>query len=128
MLDTKVGDAVDIVVQRGNLEADDQNTVTTIQGELARRPGEFLRSIGFPASFADAYARAVNDVSFPSTFRMREIHIDWDEMSDGVRIDFDATNYLEVRADAELPEGEEEQPDTAADAPRQVVVEDEVVL
>lgn len=125
LLDAKVGDAVDVVVQRGNLEFDDQNTVTTIQGELSRRPSEFLRELGFPADFADAYAEAVNDMSFPSTFRMKEIHIDWDKTSGGVQIDFDATNYLEVRADAELPEGEEQQPDTGAQESKPIIVKDE---
>jgi hypothetical protein len=51
----------------------------------------------------------VSDGNFLTTFRFKEIHIDWDA-NDGVRIDFDAVNYVEVRADAELPEDEEEQP------------------
>lgn len=126
LLDARVGDAIDVVVQRGDVDNDDQNTVTTIQGELTRRPAEFLKQLGFPDSFANAYATAVNDVAFPTTFRLKEIHIDWDKMADGVRLDFDAINYVEVRANAELPEGEEQEPDTNAPTPNQVIVEDEV--
>lgn len=125
-LDAKVGDAVDIVVQRSDLNVDDQNTVNTVQGQLASRPQEFLESLGFPTEFAKAYARAVNNRNYQSTFRLREIHIDWDKSSDGIRIDFDAVNYIEVRADAELPEGEEE---TIADSKSNkppIVVKDDV--
>ena len=107
LLDAKVGDAVDVVVQRGDIAEDDQNTVNTIQGELAKRPQSFLEELGYPTDFARAYAQAVSNASFPTTFRFKEIHIDWDKAADGVRIDFDAINYVEVRADAELPEGEE---------------------
>lgn len=126
MLDAKVGDPVDVVVQRGNLDVEDQNTVNTVQGELARRPQSFLEELGFPTEFAQAYAAAVNNTSFPTTFRFKEIHIDWDKTADGVRLDFDAVNYVEVRADAELPEGEEQTPAAGEQDPKPVVVEDNV--
>jgi hypothetical protein len=109
LLDVQVGDAVDVLVHRGEPEEGDANTQTTIQGELSKRPQEFLEQLGFPTEFAAAYAKVVSDGNFLTTFRFKEIHIDWDA-NDGVRIDFDAVNYVEVRADAELPEDEEEQP------------------
>jgi hypothetical protein len=126
LLDMRIGDAVDVVVQRGNLDIDDHNTVTTIQGQLARRPEQFLEELGFPTPFAKAYAAAMNDVNLTTTFRLKEIHIDWDKTADGVRIDFDAVNYVEVRADAELPEGEEQAPAPGEPESPPVVVEDQV--
>lgn len=126
LLDAKVGDAIDVVVMRGDVEIDDQNTVTTIQGEIAKRPERFLTSLGFPPEFAGAYAKVMNDSSLPTTFRLKEIHIDWDKASEGVRIDFDAVNYVEVRADAELPTGEEQTPTTSVGESNPIVVKDEV--
>lgn len=126
LLDAKVGDAVDVVIQRENVDETNENTVNVAYDQIARRPQEFLEELGFPSSFAAAYAAAANNISFPTTFRMKEIHIDWDKNSEGVRLDFDAVNYIEVRADADLPEGEEQEPETNAPEPSRVIVEDEV--
>lgn len=109
LLDAKVGDSVTIVVDRDPPQDRTLNTVTSIESELSTRPYEFLRELRFPDGFAKAYAAAVNHMGLPSTFRMKEIHVDWDKAA-GCRIDFDAVNYIEVRADAELPAGEEAQP------------------
>lgn len=124
LLDMKVGDAVDVVVQREDIEEGNENTINVTYDQLSRRPRQFLEELGFPPGFAEAYAAAANHIDFPTTFRVREVHIDWDKNSEGVRLDFDVVNYIEVRADAELPEGEEQEPSANAPEPQRVIVED----
>lgn len=123
LLDARVGDAITIAVQRDDPARATYNTVTSIQSELTQRPYEFLSQLGYPDGFARAYARAVSHTSLPTTFRLKEIHIDWDKTAGGVRLDFDAVNYIEVRADAELPVGEEPPAPAAGASSSRVVVE-----
>lgn len=123
VLDAQEGDALDLEVHR---EADglEQNSVTMIEQEIRRRPAQFLIELGFPAEFAAAYAKAVSNISFPTTFRLRELDIDWDAEGEGISLSLRVINFVEARADTNLPEGEEVEPDDLAPAPTQVIVQE----
>ena len=121
LMDIQEGDAIDIEVSREDPDVE-QNTVTTIEDELKRRPEQFLRALGFPDGFAKSYAQAVNNINFPSTFRVREAVVDWDK-EEGVSISLSVINYVEVRADAELADGIEIEPAEVTKPPAPQTVE-----
>lgn len=123
LLDCLAGDAIDVEVRTNE---EDEGTVFDIARQVAARPAEFLREKGFPEGFARAYAQAVDAIGFPTTFRMRTLSMEW-EKGEGVGLDFESVNYIEVRADKELPEGEELGIEVIEnDQPERVVVKDEV--
>ncbi len=123
VLDIQEGDAIDLEVQREHVDLE-QNTITLIEEEIRKRPVEYLTSLGFPPEFATAYAKAVSNIAFPTTFRIRDADIDWDGGGEGVSISLRVINYVEVRADTNLPAGEEVEPDALAPAPQTITVED----
>lgn len=112
-LDVLAGDAIDIEVNR---EREEFHTIAAVEEEIAQRAEGFLRSIGYEGAFATAYGVAMANVGFPSTFRVRAVTIDWDANEEGITVDMEATNYVEVRADKLLPAGEELVPSDSASA------------
>lgn len=101
LLDVQAGDSVRIEVQR------DEPALTAIGGTgSAGQAASFLEALGFPSGFAAAYQNTIANVGLPSTFRVRSAAIDWD-FEQGVTLDFEVVNYVEVRASQELPAGEE---------------------
>jgi hypothetical protein len=101
LLDVQAGDSVQIEVQR------DEPGLTAIGGSGGTgQAAAFLERLGFPPSFAAAYQSAIAHVGLPTTFRVRTAAIDWD-FEQGVTLDFEVVNYVEVRASKELPAGEE---------------------
>lgn len=104
-LDMIPGDSVDIEVARTR-ELTQATAVSDVAEQVATRAVDFLRSLGYSAELAAAYARATEGVGLPTTFRVKALGIDWDAESEGVTIDIEAMNYIEVRADVDLPDDE----------------------
>jgi hypothetical protein len=126
-LDCLPGDAIDVEVLRSPLEEDDESTVNVIQDQIETRAAEFLEQLGFDAAFARAYQRAVDNIGFQTTFRVRTLGLDWDSETEGVTLDFECVNYIEIRADKDLDPDEQITPENTAGAtPTRVVVDDEV--
>jgi len=125
-LDVRPGDPIDVEVGTGiDSEEGGETTQEDIAAKMRTQASDFLQALGFPQDFADAYQEAVSNIGVQSTFRVRSFGIDWDYEAEGVTLDFECTNYIEVRADAELPQGEEIEPtDSAGAQPVDVVVED----
>jgi len=105
ILDMKVGDPVELLVARDQ----DYNSLTNIeQNMLIAESGKLLlEAAGYSAGIADAYAKVYGDSGFQSTFRTRDFAVDW-SIEDGVAITVGAVNYIEVRADKVLPQGEQQ--------------------
>jgi hypothetical protein len=114
MFDADVGDPIDVKMG-GQLSLN--NTVLDIQDQMVSRPERFLTDLGFPPAFASAYAKAVSGIGLPYTYRIRNLSFQWDSSSDSVTIQSEMTNYVEVRADKELPAGEEIEASQVRDTP-----------
>lgn len=120
-LDCLPGDTIEVEVNR---ETDAWNTVVGIEEQVATRAQDFLTELGYSAELAKAYAEAVSNIGFPTSFRVRTLVLDWDSEAEGITLDFETINFLEVRADKSLPEGEEPKPeDSAGVEPVRVEVE-----
>lgn len=121
-LDAKPGDAINVEV--GSRSAG-ENSVLTVDEQMRTRASEFLIGLGFSAAFAHAYQRAVNSIGLPSTYRIRTLGCQWDGSGEAVTLTAECINYVEVRADKELPAGEEVTPaDLAGNQLTPVVVND----
>lgn len=108
ILDILAGDQVELEITK-NLDAD--NTVMSVEDALAARAAEFLREKGFSDGIAQAYGKAKANIHFPTSFRVRELNIDW-SIEDGVSLEFEAVNYVDaVRDEKKLPAGVEQEPD-----------------
>lgn len=118
VLDMLPGDSIDIEIARTPQEGEQSSTVTTTEDilSLRQRAIDRLTAFGYPEEMAQQYAEAFMNVGVPTTFLVRKMGFDWDE-SEGVDIEVEAVNYLVVRADAELPEGEEGDPNASAESP-----------
>jgi hypothetical protein len=117
LLDVQAGDSVVIEVQR------DEPSLTAMGGQGGSGNAQaFLERLGYPSEFAAAYQTAVVNIGLPTTFRVRTAAIDWD-FEQGVTLDYEVVNYVEVRASKELPEGEEIPDVDPADQPDRVAVE-----
>lgn len=120
--DSKVGDPIDVSV---GSQATINNTVIDVGEQMRTRASEFLRGLGFSPGFADAYQKAANAIGLPSTYRARTIGCQWDGQSDSVTLTLELINYVEVRADKQLPAGEElTAADVAGNSPDPVTVQD----
>lgn len=122
LLDLRAGDDIDVEVLRDPTGA---NTVTAIQDEIKSAAAQHLMRLGYGSGFAAAYQRAVDNIGFPTIFKVRDATIDWDR-EEGVVIDLTAVNYVEIRADAVLPSDDEVPPDQEQTKPEEFRVEDNV--
>jgi hypothetical protein len=104
LLDMKPGDSIEILVNRSENEF---NTVTRIENALIaqQRNADFMKALGFSPEFAAAYSKAYTDAGFQTVFRVKTMSTSWD-LTEGVTISVNGVNYLEVRADKVLPDGE----------------------
>jgi hypothetical protein len=118
LLDLQAGDAVDIEIAR---DAEGTSTPGQVEQSLSERAAEFLQQLGYEDAFAAAYGAAIGQIGFPSTFRVKTVGFDWDH-EEGVQISIECVNYLEVRRDGDLPNGEEVEPSTTA-SPQPVTVQ-----
>lgn len=120
ILDIQAGDQIELEMHK---DLDAPNTVVSIQDAQGARAAEFLIQKGFSKEIADAYGKAKANIFFPTSYRVREMGIDWD-VSEGVSIDIEATNYASAARDTlKLPDGEEHEPSAASKgAPERVEV------
>lgn len=105
-LDLQPGDSVDVEINRDI----DAATITAIEEKTSTQAAEFLKSLGYSGGFASAYEKAATNLGVPTTFRVRRVLYDWD-VEEGVVINLELVNYIEFRADKQLPEGEEIEPE-----------------
>lgn len=112
-LDALPGDAIDVEVERApQITTAGAGAATAVM----ERGAEFIRSLGFSDAIANAYQKAISRVGLPTTYRVKTVGIDWDAEAQGVTLDFEAVNYLEVRADVDLPGEEQITPADVQDA------------
>jgi len=119
-LDLREGDPVRVEIVR---QPDDvgANTILDLQRGLASQ----IVALGFPQDVADAYEKARSRLAFPTTFRVKSGLFDW-QNDKGVTMKLELTNYVEVRVDKKLPDGEEPSPPTTTqESPVQVSVDQE---
>ena len=117
LLDVQAGDSVQVEVQR------DEPGLATMGGNVnAGQAASLLEQVGYPSSFAAAYQNTIANVGLPSTFRVRTAAFDWD-IEQGVTVDFEVVNYVEVRASKTLPAGEELPHTDPSTLPDQVPIE-----
>lgn len=97
LLDMRAGDTFELLIHREDLE---HNTLTKIDKliQVQQRNAEFLLSLGFPKELADAYAKAFTDMGFQTVFRAKTLGFSWN-VDEGVAIEIEGVNYIEVRAD-----------------------------
>lgn len=120
-LDMEAGDSIDIELFRQNGDVP-PNESLAIEEALRTRPIAFMQGLGFPRDFAEAYAKAISNVGYPTTFRVREILTDWDAESEGITITLQVCNYIEVRSEAQLEDDID--PADATTAPTPLTIRD----
>lgn len=105
-LDMKVGDTFELLVDRSQ---DSPSTITQVEQQLtAQARGErLLVSAGFSDEFARAYAQQYTNAGFLTQFKLKTMKVDWNLESDHVSLELMGINYIVVRADSLLPQGEE---------------------
>ena len=99
ILDVKVGDSFEVMINRDEQEVGTLNRIERILSTL--QGGDFLRQMGFSDDFANAYVKAVNDAGFLAQFRVRSLRVQWGENT-GAEINLVGVNYIEVRMDKSL--------------------------
>lgn len=121
LLDAQAGDDFEVVTNRASGD-DDSSTAERVEDVVSSpRAAAFLVQLGFPKLFAQEYARAARSLAFPTRFRLRQAQVSWKE-DDATEIELTLVNYVEARANAKLPPGEEPEPDPTAGSPDRVVV------
>ncbi len=122
MLDALPGDAIEVAV---GAKVQVGNTVLDIGEQMRVRANTFLRELGFSADFALAYQLAATNIGLPTTYRIRTLGSQWDGETEGITLTADCINYVEIRADKSLPDGEEvTAADLAGNLPQPVTVSD----
>lgn len=101
LLDMRAGDNFELLVHKDNEEASTATKVDTFL-MLQQKSETFLARLGFDPEFASAYAKTFVDLGFQTTFRSKTIGIGWSP-DEGVTIEVEGINYMEVRADRLLP-------------------------
>lgn len=108
LLDVEAGDPLDVQVSPGDFadDADGEGEAAQQVAQSASRAESYLVRLGYSPELAKAYGRAVGSTAFPTTFRVKTWSLDW-TADDGLKVSGECINYVEVRADAPLPAGEE---------------------
>lgn len=128
LLDVETGDAIDVETTRGSYSEGDDAVDPGQAGDIASGSGSenaraYIVSLGYSEKLADAYVKAVRASAFPTTFRVKSWVISYNE--DGsIQVGGELINYVEVRADKDLPDGEETPIDPGAGSPVRVSVSD----
>jgi len=101
----KVGDTFELLVNR---DTDNVNDLTRIETALtaAGQNAALMQALGFSPGFANAYAQAYTNANFLTLYKMKGMKVDW-SCDDGITLDIDGINYIEIRANASLPAGQE---------------------
>jgi len=105
ILDMKVGDTFELLVNR---DLDNVNDLTRIETALtaAGQNAALMTALGFSPGFASAYAQAYTNADFLTLYKLKGMKVEW-ECDQGVSLDIDGINYVEVRANQSLPSGQE---------------------
>lgn len=118
LLSMRSGDAIEILV----VAADPQNlreslaTATVIENLSVTARARYLESLGWSSSVAQRFAELQEAAGLQTIFRAQDIRISFDQ-DDGLRVQADFINFLEVR---ELAQGATE---GQADAPSPEIAE-----
>ena len=105
ILDMKVGDTFELLVNR---DLDNVNDLTRIETALtaAGQNAALMTALGFSPGFASAYAQAYTNADFLTLYKLKGMKVEW-ECDQGVSLDIDGINYVEVRANQSLKPGQE---------------------
>ena len=105
ILDMKVGDTFELLVNR---DIDNVNDLTRIETALtaAGQNAALMTALGFSPGFASAYAQAYTNADFLTLYKLKGMKVEW-ECDQGVSLDIDGINYVEVRANQSLKPGQE---------------------
>lgn len=103
LLDLRAGDSFELLVRRPGdkaLNDEEKSTLSRMDASLVaiESGAKFMKSLGFDDEFALAYAKVYADLGLQSVFRCRTVGINWN-IDDGVTIEVEGINYIEVRAD-----------------------------
>lgn len=115
LLDLRAGDDIEVEVLR---DPTGNSTVTEIQDRIKSSAADYLMQLGYDSDFAQAYQRVVDNIGFPTLFKVRDGTLDWDR-EEGVVIDMTVVNYVEIRADNVLPPDLEIVPSQSAEGTQQ---------
>lgn len=108
LLDVLAGDGLEIEIAR---ETEGLNSTGIVEESLVSRAQAFLQERGYDAEISKAYAAAMQDAAFQRSFRCRNVKLSY-TATEGITWDAELGNYLVVRADKLLPEGEETEVDS----------------
>jgi len=95
ILDMRVGDTFELLVARET----HFGTSGELEDRLLASASQLMQDLGFDDQLAAAYAKAYVDGGFQTTFRLRQMSVDWDGDEEGVSIDLHGANYVEIRVD-----------------------------
>lgn len=104
LLDIRPTDALEILVARDDV----RSTPTQMENRLAAygTNARYLQDLGFSEKFADAYAKAYTNAGFQNVYRVKQVDITGSvEPGEGVEINVECVNYLEVTSDKSLDDG-----------------------
>jgi hypothetical protein len=109
LLDMQPGDQVDVLIHRDS--ENEPSTVTTTEAKLLVQQSavRMLQAAGYAGDFAAAYAKTYAAIGYQTTFVVRNFSFDCD-IEDGVTGDIEVCNYVAIRAEQVLPDGEEQNP------------------
>lgn len=97
IFDMRAGDPFELLVNRDPSGP----TVSNIEQYLVvtGRSAQFMMDLGFDEAFARAYEKAYTDAGFQTTFRTKTLSVKCG-VEDGVSVEIEGLNYLEIRCDA----------------------------
>jgi hypothetical protein len=115
ILDMAAADTFELLVNR---DASEFSSMTKIESSLVSQAAnaDYFKRLGFSDGFAQAYSKAYTDAGFQTTYRLGSMTVSWDVEQIAVNFKIVGKNYIEVRADKLLPQGEE--PDNTASKAR----------
>jgi hypothetical protein len=105
LLDIKFGDSFDLLMNRSD---DESSTFTSYERDASAEAinTRLFQDLGFSEEFAKNYARAYANIGYPTTFRTKSMKVHF-ETGGGFTFDVQGVNYIEVRSNVSLPDGEE---------------------
>jgi hypothetical protein len=111
LLDIKAGDSIDVLVNRDLTNDSDMGALNNVERAMLVQQSAlaFLKAAGYEGAFAEAYAKAFESLGMQYTYMVRAFVVEG-ATDDGVSFDVDGVNYVTVRAEKVLPEGEEQTP------------------
>ena len=105
ILDMQAGDTFEVLINRSD---DESSTVTNMETALTiqQKNAQYMTNLGFQQDFANAYAKAYTDAGFLPQWRLKNMKVTWSE-DQGIDIALTGANYIEVRSNQSLPDGQE---------------------